>query len=137
MTCGGAVRMGQNFLMLQGTASPFFSRVGDWLICRGAGGRRVNFCTGDAVYWWGKAAGRYRGAPDGFADFLAQKCESESITDLILFADQRPFHQVAVSLARSTGRRLHTFEEGYIRPNYITLERGLSNAPSALPRDPD
>jgi capsular polysaccharide export protein len=30
---------------------------------------------------------------------------------------------------------VHAFEEGYVRPNWITLERGGVNAASALPRD--
>jgi capsular polysaccharide export protein len=39
-------------------------------------------------------------------------------------------------LAQEPGIRVHVFEEGYIRPNWITLERGGVNGESRLPRDP-
>src|SRR5205085_9332111 len=37
-------------------------------------------------------------------------------------------------LAQRLGQRVHTFEEGYVRPNWITLERGGCNADSRLPK---
>ncbi len=128
--------MQRKFLFLQGVASPFFSHLGDWLVSRGERVYRINFCAGDALYWRGKAAWDYRGTIDRFANYAGEKCDSHAITDCVLFGDQRPLHQAAIGVVQRAGLRLHTFEEGYVRPNYVTLERGLSNAASALPRDP-
>jgi capsular polysaccharide export protein len=58
------------------------------------------------------------------------------ITDLVLFGDCRPMHMVAHQMARLVGVRVHVFEEGYIRPNWLTLERDGVNGNSSLPRDP-
>jgi capsular polysaccharide export protein len=68
--------------------------------------------------------------------FLESRFRAHRITDLILFGDRRPIHQGAIDLARAQGARVHVFEEGYIRPNWITVERNGTNALSRLPRDP-
>ncbi|OGA74798.1 MAG: hypothetical protein A3G81_16735 [Betaproteobacteria bacterium RIFCSPLOWO2_12_FULL_65_14] len=127
--------MRRKFLFLQGASSPFFSRLGDWLAARGAEVRRVNLCAGDALYWRGKPAWSYPGPREGFAAWLEARIGAEGLTDLVLFGDQRPHHRDAAMLARKHGLRVHAFEEGYIRPNWVTLERGGVNAASALPRD--
>jgi capsular polysaccharide export protein len=44
---------------------------------------------------------------------------------------------VAVDLARSRGIQVHVFEEGYFRPDWITLERDGTNGHSRLPRGPE
>ncbi len=41
-------------------------------------------------------------------------------------------HQVA----QASGLRLHVFEEGYVRPHWLTLEKHGVNGRSQLPRDP-
>jgi capsular polysaccharide export protein len=46
-------------------------------------------------------------------------------------------HQSAMRLARLRGVRIHVFEEGYIRPNWMTLERDGVNGHSSFDRDPD
>jgi len=53
---------------------------------------------------------------------------------VILFGDCRPYHRVAVDLARARGIAVHVFEEGYFRPDWITLERDGTNGHSRLPR---
>jgi capsular polysaccharide export protein len=40
-------------------------------------------------------------------------------------------------LGQSLNLRLHVFEQGYFRPDWVTLERGGVNANSRLPRDPE
>lgn len=127
--------MARNFLFLQGVSSPFFSRLADRLLERGEAVWRVNLCAGDALYWRGKPAWSFRGAREHFAAWLDRKILRLELTDLVLFGDQRPHHRAATDLARRYGLRVHAFEEGYVRPNWITLERGGVNAASALPRD--
>jgi capsular polysaccharide export protein len=58
------------------------------------------------------------------------------ITDVVLFGDERPLHRVAIQSAQEMNLRTHVFEEGYVRPDWITLELDGVNANSRLPRDP-
>jgi capsular polysaccharide export protein len=99
-------------------ASPLFDRLGDWLIARGEEARRINFCGGDAAYWRGKPAWNYRGTLDGLAPYLEERLDG--FTDLVLFCDAFPVHRVATALAVRARIRIHVFEEGYVRPNWIT-----------------
>jgi capsular polysaccharide export protein len=133
---GGIVQRQRGFLFLQGLASPLFTRLGDRLRAQGHAVFRVNFCAGDSAFWGRRPAWNYRGGLDALPRFLDSRFRAHRITDVILFGDRRPVHQPAIELAGTHGARVHVFEEGYLRPNWITVERGGTNAHSALPRDP-
>jgi capsular polysaccharide export protein len=124
-------------LFLQGVISPFFGRLADRLRAEGHGVGRVNFCAGDLLDWGRRPAWCYRGQPAELRPYFEDLLPEQGITDLVLFGDQRPVHRPAIELARERGVRVYVFEEGYVRPNWLTLERDGVNANSALPRDPD
>lgn len=128
--------MQRAFLFLQGVASPFFPRLADRLARRGHRILRVNYCAGDALLWGRRPARHYRDSAAGLPDYYARLFKNEAITDLVLFGDERPVHRPAIDLAHRLGITVHVFEEGYLRPDWFTLERGGVNANSALPRDP-
>jgi len=69
--------------------------------------------------------------------FFDRFLRSSQITDVILYGDCRPVHQAAVRMAKLRGVRVFVFEEGYIRPNWMTLERDGVNGHSPFDRDPD
>ena len=56
----------------------------------------------------------------------------KGVTDLVLYGDTRPIHAHAVQEAREMGLRIHVFEEGYLRPYWVTYERGGANGHSRL-----
>ena len=126
----------RRFLFLQGIASPFFRRLARELRRRGHDVRRINLCLGDRLFWNGRNATDYRGSLKNWPEFIAAYYRREGITDLVLFGDCRPYHARALEAARAAGLHLHVFEEGYIRPDWITLEHNAVNAGSSLPRDP-
>jgi len=64
------------------------------------------------------------------ARFLEAKLSEWEITDIILFGDCRPVHAAAIAIAKRHQIPHYVFEEGYLRPNWITLERA---APMAIP----
>ncbi|MGB7240597.1 MAG: capsular biosynthesis protein, partial [Sulfitobacter sp.] len=66
--------------------------------------------------------------PDAFTALVGQK----AVTDIVLYGDTRPIHAKAIERARDLGLRIHVFEEGYLRPYWITYERGGSNGHSQL-----
>jgi len=127
----------RTYLFLQGPCTPFFAKLADQLQAREHTVRRINFTCGDALYGGHVSASFYRRKASGLCEFYAQFFAQHLITDLVLFGDCRPVHKPAIALARSRGMRIHVFEEGYFRPNWITLERNGVNAHSLLPKDPD
>lgn len=140
MTDGGdqnRTRPGRNFLFLQGLASPFFVRLGHALKDRGYGVARINLNLGDRLFWNIPGAVDYRGRFEDWRGFLSRHMDEREVTDLVLFGDGRPYHRVAIATAQLRGVRVHVFEEGYFRPNWITLEEGGVNGFSGLPRDPE
>ncbi len=126
----------RSFLFLQGISSPFFVRLAREIAESGHSVHRVNICGGDRVFWPRLGAVDFRGRFSDWRKFLGAYLHDSGVTDVILFGDCRPYHRVAVDLARSRSITVHVFEEGYFRPDWITLERDGTNAYSNLPRDP-
>ena len=134
---GTAPRPVHRFLFLQGMPTHFFDRFGQALAKRGHGVRRVNFTAGDRLYWNGPGAVDYRGDLAGWPKYLEKCLKDWHITEVVLFGDWRPLHAAAIRIATLRGLAVHVFEEGYLRPNWITLEHGGVNNNSALPREPE
>jgi len=127
----------RRFLFLQGVATLFFDRLGRRLAGLGHCVHRINFNAGDRLFWSLPGAVDYRDRPKAWPTFFESCLKAWNITDIVLFGDWRPMHAQAISIASWRGLRVHVFEEGYLRPYWITLERGGVNRNSALPRDPD
>jgi capsular polysaccharide export protein len=122
----------RRFLFLQGPHGPWFHRLGRLLRAAGAEVWRVGFNLGDRVFWPGPGYIGFQGAPDLWPATCAEILEGHRITDLVLYGDTRPVHAQAVAIARSRGITVHVFEEGYLRPYWVTYERGGSNGHSRL-----
>ncbi len=123
------------YLFLQGQIGRFFSVLGLALAHRGHAVHRIHFNGGDARFWALPGGVAFDGDEDGWQDFLSQRLHAWGITDLVLFGDCRPLHQAAIRMARVLGIAVHVFEEGYLRPDFITLESGGVNGHSSLPRE--
>ncbi len=127
--------LARSFLLLQGPPGPFYAMLAEGLRQEGHRCYRVNFNGGDWINWRGPAL-NYRGTLEAWPGVLADLLEHEQVTDIVLFGDCRPVHAVARRLARERATTVHVFEEGYIRPDWVTLERGGVNGNSSLPKDP-
>lgn len=125
----------RNFLFLQGPHGSYFARLGGALAARGHQVRRINLCGGDRVDWPGTAT-NYRGTLRSWPVFFDDFIVDQAITDVVLFGDCRPHHSSAHGMAKVRGIRVHVLEEGYIRPDYVTLEEDGVNGHSRMPRDP-
>lgn len=125
--------LGRNFLFLQGPHGPFFSALGNRLARTGARVWRVGFNAGDEFFWSDrKTYIPYRGRIDLWPETFQALVTQKSITDIVLYGDVRRVHAEAVKQARAAGLRIHVFEEGYLRPYWVTYERGGSNGNSRL-----
>ena len=133
---GGIVAIGAKrlFLFLQGLATPFWVRLANAFAGRGHVVQRINLSGGDWLFWRRPGAINYRGRFPDWREFLGGSLHDLNVTDVVLFGDCRPYHRVALDLARSRGIEVHVFEEGYFRPEWITVEKDGTNGYSGLPR---
>lgn len=125
----------RTFLFLQGPHGSYFARLGGALAARGHRVHRINLCGGDRHDWPGPAT-NYRGTRRNWPTFFDDFIVDHDVTDLVLFGDCRPAHSSAHGMAQLRGVRVHVVEEGYLRPDFVTLEEGGVNGHSPMPRDP-
>jgi capsular polysaccharide export protein len=124
--------MKQSFLFLQGPHGPFFHALGRALAGQGHQVTRVAFNGGDLLDWPGRETVLFRKPAEAWPDWLGALVARQEITDLVLYGDCRPLHRAAIELVRPLGIRIHVFEEGYFRPDWITLEPDGVNGHSRL-----
>lgn len=121
------------FLFLQGPHGPFFNRLGKMLRLTGADVWRVGFNAGDRAFWFHpRSYIPFRGSADDWPDTFGALIAQKGVTDIVLYGDTRPIHAQAVAQARARKITVHVFEEGYMRPYWVTYERGGSNGNSRL-----
>lgn len=98
---------------------------------------RVGFNAADKVFW--RPSSKFISFKEPYCEWPAtfrKIVTDKSITDLVLYGDTREIHQRAISEARKLNIEVHVFEEGYLRPYWVTYERGGSNENSRLMQMP-
>lgn len=124
--------MRPNVLLLQGPVGPFFARFARDLETRGFNVFKVNFNGGDALFYRRKRAINYQGKLKDWESYLERLLVNNEIGRIYLFGDCRAYHRVARKIAAELGVKVFVFEEGYIRPDFITLEEGGVNGNSLM-----
>ena len=125
--------MQRQFLFLQGPHGPFMHQLGRMLRMAGAQVWRVGFNAGDRVFWPHRDSYiAFQDSQDQWADTLDRLLSEKRITDIVLYGDTRPLHAEAVRQGKARGLRVHVLEEGYLRPYWVTYERGGANGHSRL-----
>ncbi len=125
-----------NVLLLQGPMGPFFRHFAMDLERQGFMVHKINLNGGDAFFYRRRGAIPFTGSLDEWPDFLENMLAKLAIDRIYLFGDGRVYHFIARDLARRRGVRVFVFEEGYLRPDYITLEEEGVNGFSRINRDP-
>ncbi|WP_299351442.1 capsular biosynthesis protein [uncultured Shimia sp.] len=121
------------FLFLQGPHGPFFNGLAKMLRRSGATVWRVGFNAGDAFFWFDRRSFiAFKDTPDQWPGRFDEITQDKGVTDIVLYGDVRPIHAQAVERAKAAGLRVHIFEEGYLRPYWVTYERNGSNGHSRL-----
>jgi capsule polysaccharide modification protein KpsS len=111
--------------------SPFCARLARELKAQGLDLKKINFNGGDFLYF--PRGTNYRGLPQDWPAFLEDYIRQHRIDLILLYGDSRPIHVAARAVAKRLNVRVMVFEEGYIRPNFITLEEGGTNYHSSIP----
>lgn len=130
LQAGGSNRV---FLFLQGPHGPFFQGLARMLTRSGATCWRVGFNAGDAFFWSDKKTFiPFTDDHDAWPSAYRKILDEKQITDLVLYGDTREIHAQAIEIAKAKGIQVHIFEEGYLRPFWVTYERDGSNGNSRL-----
>jgi len=124
--------MRRDVLLLQGPIGPFFSRFSKDLESRGFNVHKVNLNGGDKLFYKGSGAIDYSGELGHWDAFLERLIINKDIGRIYLFGDCRTYHRIAREVAERHDVRVFVFEEGYIRPNFITLEENGVNGHSSM-----
>jgi capsular polysaccharide export protein len=121
-------------LLLQGPVGWFFFRLARVLRAHGQAVRKVHFNGGDDWFWRGPGATRFVDPVERWAEWLRGHMAEHQIDAVVLFGQSRLMHEIAIREARDLDVTVYVFEEGYVRPDYITLEIGGVNGHSTIPR---
>lgn len=124
----------KSFLFLQGPISPYFHRLGLALRGRGHAVHRINVCRGDTLFW-PEPATDFTAPADEWPGFIADFLARHAVTDVVLLGEQRPYHKLAIAAAHAAGAAVTVTDFGYLRPDWIILERDGMNRESRFPRD--
>lgn len=124
--------MRQRAILLQGPVGPFFARLQDNLERSGWETLRILFNAGDHLYHRTGREISYFGDMPRWPSWFAGVLKDYRPDVILLFGDQREIHRGAIAEARRLGVEVICFEEGYLRPDYITMEQGGNNACSSL-----
>jgi len=125
---------GKRVLLLVGPAGPFFYRLAKDLKKVGAEVFKINFSGADWIFY-PTGAINYRGKPENFPEFLKKFVKETCIDTVIVFNDCREVHRIAKEVLKDSVE-FWVIEQGYIRPDFFTFEKGGINGYSKLPKDP-
>ncbi|MCX2781145.1 capsule biosynthesis protein [Microbulbifer thermotolerans] len=115
-------------LFLQGPLGPFFAKLARHLSRRGVSTHRINFNGGDRCFGWADYQVDFTGRDGEWPGFLRSYLREHGITAVLVYGDCRLYHRLARQVCKELGVFFGVFEEGYLRPDFVTLEWGGVNA---------
>ncbi|MEM9010869.1 MAG: capsular biosynthesis protein [Pseudomonadota bacterium] len=130
-----ATEPSRTFLLLRGPSTAFWRQLGDGLRAAGHRVEKVHLALSDALWWQRRGGVSYRGRFADWHDWLAVHVRDRGVTDILYYADRDPYHVVAKEVARELGLRSWAIENGYLRPDWLTLEPEGMGPFSQFPRD--
>ncbi len=128
---------GKNILFLQGPMGYFFKKIDTAFRKKGAATYKIGFNMGDKFFSHSDNYTPFKGKPSEWQTFIDTFLTQNKIDFIFLFGDCRFYQKIARQVAYKKKIDVYVFEEGYIRPHYITLEKFGVNGFSQLPRNAD
>lgn len=134
------VESSKRVLLLQGPIGPFFAKLRNNLVNDNKIVYKINFNGGDHYYYPAdERTYAYNQPIDDFYDYLLEFVRKHNIDSIVCFGHKREYHSIAKQLCLDLNKKVvfWVFEEGYLRPYYITFEKWGVNNSSLLQRDAD
>jgi capsular polysaccharide export protein len=120
----------RSVLLLQGPLGPFFQHFSRFLAHKSIRVHKLNFNGGDESWSCAGSNISYRGSLIDWPAFLEETIKRLHIDTVFCYNDCRLYHQYARQYCQEQNIIFYVFEEGYLRPDYITLEPNGVNAHS-------
>lgn len=125
----------KRILFLQGPMGSFFKKFEKICIKQGAITKMIGFNGGDWFFSNKKSYVAYKDKKENWENYINNFLISNKIDIVFLFGDCRFYHSIAIKAAKKLNITVYVFEEGYIRPHYITMEKNGVNNFSSLSKD--
>jgi len=122
----------KRILLLQGPVGGYFKYLHERLSNHGFEVRRLIFNGGDYIFSLGEVREIIRPEDGNYEAAIESIIHNWPADAVVLFGDERPIHRAAKQAAAHVGVPVFCFEEGYLRPDYVTFELGGNNANSKL-----
>ncbi|MBE0444076.1 capsular biosynthesis protein [Psychrobacter sp. FME5] len=122
----------RHVLLLQGKMGGFFNRFSSFLQTQDIKVSKINFNAGDAFFYHQDNTYAYTGTLAQFTAWLQVFIKEQGIDAIVCFGDCRPHHTQAACVSEALETSFFVFEEGYLRPDYITLQQYGINGYSRL-----
>jgi len=130
---GSVVVKDKNILFLQGPMGPFFAKFSNFLQKEhNSNTYQVIYNGGDEYY--AKEGTIFLGNNETIIFSTIEFLSRKGIDTIFLLGDEREIHHAIIKWIQKNKPSLNifVFEEGYFRPNYITIEKGGVNYNSEL-----
>lgn len=123
---------GRRFLIVTAPFGPFSRVLASALEARGAEVARILLNAGDSLYWRRGGGIPFKDTARQWPERLAQL--APDFTDIIVFGEGGAYNQAVLRQSHRLDARVWVLENGYFRPDWVTVERDGVNASSSLPR---
>ena len=118
----------KTLFLLQGPVGPFFKHLSRAASAAGFNPVKINFNGADWFFSRKVPRINFTGDPDTWAAWFEHLTDFCKPAGIVVMGDVRPLHRAAIEIARARNIPVFCFEEGYIRPDFVTLEEGGVNA---------
>lgn len=123
---------GRRFLIVTAPFGAFGRVLAETLRARGAEVSRILLNAGDLLYWRGPGGIPFKGGATHWPAKLAEL--APDYTDIVVFGEGGAYNQAVLRDADGFKATVWVLENGYFRPDWVTVERNGVNASSNLPR---
>ncbi len=126
----------KNILFIQGPIGFFFKDLDSHFRRKGATTFRITLNVADWLFSNRDNTHSFKGKRDEWFYFIESFIKEKKIDKIFLFGDCRFYQSHAIRISMKLNIDIFVFEEGYVRPDFITMERYGVNNFSKISRDP-
>jgi capsular polysaccharide export protein len=123
---------GRRFLIVTAPFGPFGAVLARTLERRGARVSRLILNAGDRLFWRRRGGIAFNRPVEDWPRAFREL--APAYTDVIIFGEGGAYNHAVASQAETLSARVWVLENGYFRPDWVTVERDGVNASSQLPR---